>query len=439
MDKILIIIAREYLTRVRKRSFIIMSVLGPVLIALVYTLPILLVGLETKHTTVKVLDESFLKSESFRLKNSSSLEFIYVSGTLSDQLGQLNRSSADGLLYIPAFSLDSPTGMEIFSDATLSISVMKNIEGQIEAEIYERRLAQLDLDREAIRQLRPEIDLRTESITSTNSTGETQTKETNVVASMVVGGIASGAIYILVILYGSMVMRGIVEEKTNRIVEVIVSTVQPFQLMMGKIIGIAGVGLTQLLIWLVLGLTLVIGVSIVFGGQMAGDVPPEALEAAQSGEAVQLARDITKALDELNLSALLISFLFYFIFGYLMYAALFGAVGAIVDQETDSQQFTLPVLMPLIIAFMVIGQVISEPNGSIAFWFSMIPLTSPVVMMMRVPFIGWSWELFLSMFLLVLGFLATIWLAARIYRIGILMYGKKPTFKDLIKWIKYSH
>jgi ABC-2 type transport system permease protein len=246
-----------------------------------------------------------------------------------------------------------------------------------------------------------------------------------------------------VFLYGVQVMRGVMEEKTNRIVEVMISSVKPFQLMMGKIIGIAGVGLTQILIWIVLGIVVVSALTFVFvvdadmiqqASEMSKQMPNDA---AKNAVAIQGGSNVMFALSTINFPLIISCFVFYFLFGYLLYAALFGAIGAAVDSETDTQQLMLPVTIPLILSISLASAIISEPNGQLAFWMSVIPLTSPVAMMVRVPFIGIGWELLLSITLLILGFLGTTWMAAKIYRVGILMYGKKATYKELVKWLFY--
>jgi ABC-2 type transport system permease protein len=255
-----------------------------------------------------------------------------------------------------------------------------------------------------------------------------------------VGYIAAFLIYMFIFLYGSQVMRGVIEEKTNRIVEVIISSIKPFELMMGKILGIAGVALTQFLIWVVLSMVVTTVVSSVFNLDAASSqamLSPD----AQIPDALQKsnpASEIWSEIFSLNFPLIVIAFGFYFLFGYLMYGALFGAIGSAVDNETDSQQLIFPVTIPLIISIVMISAVLNNPNGALAFWFSIIPLTSPVIMMVRLPFIGFSWELVLSMGLLFIGFVGATWIAGRIYRVGILMYGKKPSFKELGKWLFYK-
>ena len=311
------------------------------------------------------------------------------------------------------------------------------ITSTIQQEIERLRLQERGIEQEVLDQINANISI---DLLNISDDGE---QDMSAVASTVIGMVGGLLVYFFTFLYGAQVMRGVIEEKTTRIVEVIISSVKPFQLMMGKIVGIAAVGFTQLMIWLLLAIvvisfsTLLLGVDSI---QASSDnVMLEQGAAASMEQAEQLPQnEILKAISTINFPLIIGAFIFYFLFGYLMYAALFGAIGAAVDSETDTQQFMLPVTVPLIVSIAVSGIVITDPNGSIAMWLSFIPLTSPVIMMIRLPFIGAGWQLLLSMFLLILGFIAATWLAAKIYRVGILMYGKKVSFKELGKWIFYK-
>lgn len=264
-------------------------------------------------------------------------------------------------------------------------------------------------------------------------------------------GFGSGLIiYLFIFIYGAMVMRGVLEEKTSRILEVIISSVKPFQIMMGKIIGVAMVGLTQLVLWIVLTSGVYMGVGAAMGIKdgspkmmpttrinseaVVDDQVPQKMDAQSAAFS-----EISGALSQINFTFLLSMFVFYFIGGYLLYSALFAAVGAAADAETDTQQFMMPVTIPLIIAYVASVNVMSNPQGNIAFWFSIIPFTSPIVMMVRLPFGVPAWQIMLSMVMLVLGFIFTTWIAGRIYRVGILMYGKKVSYKELWKWLRYHN
>jgi len=249
---------------------------------------------------------------------------------------------------------------------------------------------------------------------------------------MIIGSISGILIYIFIFMYGTMVMRGVIEEKTNRIIEVIISSIKPFQLMMGKIIGVAMVGLTQFILWIILTMILLSVAELFF---MDANSITNGLN---NQEKSLMITEITNLTNNINLIQILFSFLFYFLAGYLLYSSLFAAVGSAVDAEADTQQFILPVTIPLILAFILIQPIMDNPDGNLSFWMSIIPFTSPIVMMVRLPFGVPIWEILLSMFILIITFILTTWIAAKIYRVGILMYGKKATYKELLKWISYK-
>lgn len=435
LTKILLIIEREYLTRVRKKSFIVMSLLGPLLIASIYAIPIALVVFGGEEKTIAVLDESGLFTDKF--EGVEKVKFTFVSGTSLDQAkGELKGSRNDALLYIPRLNLSDPSGIVIFSEKGVSASLESSIRRTIQRTIQDIRLGELGIDKQAIESTKTDVTITTISL---KETGEQASSTLAATGLGMFGGIL---IYMFTFLYGAQVMRGVIEEKTNRIVEVIVSSVRPFELLMGKVIGIAGVGLTQILIWIVLGLVISSGASMLLGPELASSAGGAAVSQPEVAE--QMANSgmgqnkVLQALSTINFPLVIGVFVFYFLFGYLTYAALFGAIGAAVDSETDSQQFMLPVTVPMIIAIVSSSAIIEDPEGTIAVALSLFPLTAPVVMMIRVPFIGASWQLFASMGILVLTFLLVTWLAGRIYRVGILMYGKKPTWKELSKWLFYK-
>lgn len=438
MSKITLIAEREFMTRVRKRSFIVMSILGPILFAALIVVPVWVGRESSESLVVQVVDESKLFTN--KLKESENLKFVYAEVSLDESKKGLNTknkekaatSDYDGILHIPALDLENPRGITYYSEKSLSAFTQKEIEDKIAKEIESQKLVKSGIDKNVLDKITTNIDIST-----INLSNEGEKKSNSIVASGV-GYISAFLIYMFIFLYGSQVMRGVIEEKTSRIVEVIISSVKPFELMMGKILGIAGVALLQFLIWVGLSFAVNVAVSLAFGldnvqtsqltanGQMTPEMQNSFMAQYQSG------------LSSLNVPLLIFSFGFYFLFGYLMYGALFGAVGSAVDNETDSQQLVLPITIPLILSIVMISAVLNNPNGALAFWFSIIPFTSPVIMMVRLPFIGFSWELVLSMSLLVLGFLGATWVAGRIYRVGILMYGKKPSFKELGKWLFYK-
>jgi len=447
MSKIWLIIQREYLTRVRKKSFIIMTLITPLLLAAFMVLPALLVSMSDETETVMVLDKSGLIAG--KLEEKKDLRFVLLAGSLEQAKTVYQETDHTALLYIPEISVQEPKGITIYSKKNTSLQTQVRLENMLEKEIENQRLLASGLDRQTLDKIEADIKLTTINL---SDEGE---KDNNAIVTSIAGVAGAVLIYFFIFLYGVQIMRGVIEEKTNRIVEVMISSVRPFQLMMGKIVGVAAVGLTQFLLWVVLSFVVVTGVSAAFGinaapspaeqfaaGQAAAageDVEAEAIATQSSGEeGTQMLTDVSRAISNLNIPLILGCFLFYFLGGYLLYGALFGAIGAAVDNETDTQQFMFPITIPLVISFiMSYTLVLKNPDGPVSFWMSIIPFTSPIVMMVRVPFGVPAWELLLSMALLVLGFVFTTWIASRIYRVGILMYGKKINYKELSKWLFY--
>ncbi len=438
MSKITLIAEREFMTRVRKRSFIIMSILGPILFAALIVVPVWISRESSESIVIQVVDESKLFKSKF--KDSENLKFAYTDGSLDESKKKFNtdgkkeKREFDGILHIPQIDLETPKGITYFSEKSLSAFTQNDIEKNIAEEIENQKLVKSGIDKNVLDKIRTKIDIATINL---SNEGE---KKSSSGAATVIGYFSAFMIYMFIFLYGSQVMRGVIEEKTSRIVEVIISSVKPFELMMGKILGIAGVALTQFLIWVVLSSVVSAVVSSVFGLD-AAQVSPMGMGANPQLPANlqdSPAAEMVSGFYSLNLPLIVACFGFYFLFGYLMYGALFGAIGSAVDNETDSQQLVLPITIPLILSIVMISAVLNNPNGALAFWFSIIPLTSPVIMMVRLPFIGFTWDLVLSMVLLVAGFVGATWVAARIYRVGILMYGKKPSFKEIGKWLFYK-
>ncbi|MHA6247055.1 ABC transporter permease [Pontibacter sp. CAU 1760] len=450
MSKIWLIIQREYLTRVRKKSFIIMTLLTPLLLATFMILPGLLISMSGDTETVMVLDESGLFEG--KLKNQEDLQFIPLAGSLEQAKAVYQETDYTALLYIPAISIDAPDDIVLYGQKNTSLQTQIRLENVLEKEIENQRFLASGIDRATLDRIKAKIDLRTINLSEEGEKGN------NAIVTSAAGVVSAVIIYFFIFLYGVQIMRGVIEEKTSRIVEVMISSVKPFQLMMGKIVGIAAVGLTQFLLWIVLSFIAVTGVSAVFGvdaapspaaqyaaGQMAAQ--GQELEEEEAGEVknpegeneiANTILDIKQSFSNLNIALIFGCFLFYFLGGYLLYGSLFGAIGAAVDNETDTQQFMMPITIPLVISFiMSYSVVLKNPDGPVAFWMSVIPFTSPIVMMVRVPFGVPAWELLLSMGLLVLGFIFTTWIASRIYRVGILMYGKKINYKELSKWLFY--
>ncbi|MBA9077002.1 ABC transporter permease [Rufibacter quisquiliarum] len=435
MDKIWLVFQREYLVRVRKKSFIVMTILGPLLMALVMVVPIGIMMMSDDTKTIQVLDESGFLAGKFT--STDEFKYVTVGGPLEKAKADYLKTEDAALLYIPKLDLDKPEGIQLFSQKSASITVISSLEKQVKQEIEAIKFNKSGINQQVLDQIKTKVNIRTVNL---SAEGE---RSSNAGVTSIAGFIGAFLIYLFIFLYGAQIMRGVIEEKTSRILEVMVSSVKPFQLMAGKIMGIAAVGLTQFLLWIVLTSAIYVGVSSAFDlerfSQDRFSQTMQTMQNPQDMSQAQEVHDIMSGLESLNVPLLVGGFLFYFLGGYLLYGALFGAVGAAVDSETDSQQFMLPITIPLILSFVVAQTIImKDPNGAVAFWMSMIPFTSPVVMMLRLPFGVPAWELALSMFLLVAGFIGTIWVAARIYRVGILMYGKKITYKELSKWLFYK-
>ncbi len=453
MNKTTLIIKREYLTRVRKKSFIILTLLTPLFMAAFVVIPALIMTSGTKEVRrIAVVEQG---GELFRgvLHSTEYLKFDYLENVPLDSLKRnFDRMGYYGVLVLTPQVSYVPSAAILFSRKQPPLEVVNYIETSLEKEIEKRKLLSYhirDLDK-ILKQVETNIRLQTIQVSETGE--EKQTSTTVAMAIAYVGGLL---IYMLTFMFGAMVMRGVIEEKTNRIVEVLVSSVKPVQLMMGKIIGIALVGLTQFFLWIVLTLVIVAGVTQMLGGGdqgqqttpaprslFSGQVTPP--DAAGGSDALDLGdlmagNAVFEAIASVNWPLILGAFFLYFLGGYLLYASLFAAIGAAVDNETDTQQFMMPVTIPLLIALFIAMGAFQNPDSGIAFWGSIIPFTAPVVMMARLPYGVPAWQLFLSVGLLYLTFLGMVWVAARIYRTGILMYGKKVSWKELWRWLRYRN
>jgi len=447
MNKIWLVIQREYLTRVRKRSFIVMTILGPLLMASVFVIPMYIATLAEEETKViQVLDETGWFYEKFA--DTEEFDFEYTTTNLESAKIELMEKDEFALLYIPRRELTIPSSAILYSLRQPGVDLKSYIRSVMSKEVEQQKLRinldEMELseeDHERAMKL-PEL-IKTSIELSTMKMDESgEEEETFTEVMMAVAFISGMIIYMFIFIFGAQVLRGVLEEKTNRIVEVIVSSVRPFQLMMGKILGIAMVGLTQFLLWVVLTFAIVSVFQVAFADQMPGPdvrmtatqpVTEQALEAVADNQVAQ----VFEVINSINYDVILLSFLFYFLGGYLLYAALFAAVGAAVDTETDTQQFMMPITIPLFLGFIIANMAIYNPDGQLAVWFSMIPFTSPVVMMARIPFGVPIEQIWISAALLILGFIFTTWIAARIYRTGILMYGKKVSYRELWKWLRY--
>ena len=433
MQKILLIIKREYFSRVRKKSFLILTFLVPSLFIAMYgAIFFIFKNGDNKIQKFIVLDES--GSFEGKLHDKENVTFTFSNEEYSTLKKQVRDKKETFLLYIPVDYAEKGN-IEIISDKKAIFSNITEIENQLANILQTERLLANGIDTALINQKKPHLSLITKQFTDD---GE---QDANITATYAVGFASSFLIYLSLLIYGTQVMRGIIEEKTNRIIEVIISSVKPFQLMIGKILGIGAVGLTQFLMWIVL----TTAISSFAGGFFSQDLSNKKENiinqdiSQKQSVADDPAQEFLKAANTINFGYVMGTFVFYFLGGYLIYSALFAAVGSAVDNETETQQFMFPITLPLIFTFIVgMNVIVNNPDSSLSFWLSMIPLTSPIAMMIRVPFGVPGWELALSMFLLLAGFILTTWVASRIYRVGILMYGKKVSYKELIKWFMYK-
>jgi len=459
-SKFLLVAQREYITRVRKRAFVVLTLLVPLLIAGFGLFIGKLAQSDETIDIVDVRDDSGLNVAS-RLVSTPQLQFRAVGGTLAEAKQSFQAQKHAGLLYLPAgLSEKDPQGVQFFGKGNVSLSKENRVQTALTDAFAELKMQKSGLTQTQLDQLRAKVPLSSVSVDETG-----KEKDSN---SGVTTGIASALavlIYFFIFLYGVQIMRGVGEEKSSRVMEVMLSAVKPFDLMMGKIVGIAAVGLTQFLLWGLLswGATSVV-IPLLTGGDQpartevaarpaspaasttAAPAPADNAVAASAEQMNPAKRanaigGLFDMLHKLNIpiGTIVFGFIAYFLGGYLLYGALFGAVGAAVDDQTDTQQFMFPITMPLILSYVVgFSVILRNPDGPVAFWMSMIPFTSPVAMVIRLPFGVPMWQLALSIGLLILGFVGTVWVAARIYRVGILMYGKKVTYKELSKWMFYK-
>lgn len=458
MHKIILIIKREYLTRVRKKSFVVMTILGPILMAAIMIVPIYLASRGNELKTVAVVDQTGIFLEKF--KDTDNIKFHYLASGIDSAKSNFRRSGDYALLFIPKTEVSIPTNAILYAESNVSVNIKSYIRNvmtkQVEDMKLEAKLNDLQPDKknslnvqDILRSVKTVVDVSTIKITDEGKEEKSYTE-----LSMVLGMFAGILIYFFIFMFGSQVMRGVIEEKTNRIIEVIISSVKPFELMMGKIVGVGMVGLTQFLLWVILtfGIVTVVTTTVGMKGKNAQSteqsliknatkynpdnlpVPDQSAVKSSGDEGIN---EVVEAISSVNFPVMIGAFLFFFFFGYLMYASLFAAIGGAVDSEADTQQFMLPITVPLILSMVMVQYFIQDPSGQVAFWFSVFPLTAPVAMMIRIPFGVPYWQVGLSMGLLILAFLGTTWMAAKIYRTGILMYGKKVNYRELWKWLRY--
>ena len=440
MSKLKLIIQREFIAKVRNKSFIIMTFLSPlIMIGMGFLVYFLMQKNDEKVKKIVFVDESGMFTKDV-FNDSKTIKYQdYTALGIEETKKKVEAGNYYGAIYIPKKdSLELlAKSVEFYSKDSPSLSIIGNLENKIEKKIRNEKLTHFGIDLAQIKASRINSDIK-----MYNFSGEKSSKLINGL-KIGVGAIAGYLLMMFVMIYGTSVMRSVIEEKTSRIIEVIVSSVKPFQLMLGKIIGNASAGLLQFFIWGILFFVFSLIASSVFGidfmEMQSAKLSPEQIEAAKQATSDGKGELILQEVFRLPLLKMFFLFIFYFLGGYMLYSSMFAAVGAAVDNETDTQQFMMPIMLPLILGVYVgFATVINDPHGPISTIFSYIPFTSPIVMLMRVPF-GVSWtELAISMALLLVTFVFMVWLAAKIYRVGILMYGKKPTYKDLWKWLKYN-
>ncbi|MBR0176136.1 MAG: ABC transporter permease [Bacteroidales bacterium] len=437
MNKIGLIIKREYMTRVRKRSFLIMTFLGPILMAAIYAIPIMLaLNSSTKNMRVAVVDESHWFED--RFTNNEEHTFVLMPGQPIENVKEMVKEGAfDMALHVPPTQLNIPSNAVIYSLRQVPMEVETYISSVMQKEIEDQKLMAKGVDPEIVSAVKTSVNL---SVMRMDEKGNE--KETFTQVQFTLGIVLALLVYMFIIFFGGQVMQGVAEEKTNRIIEVIISSVKPFQLMMGKIVGVSLVALTQFVLWIMLTGVLYAGFSAFIGlsgpGMLSsGTVMTQEIASSDimGNEDVQQIVQIAQSID---FGTIIGSFIIFFILGYLLYATLYAAIGSLVDNNTDSQQFTLPITVPLLIAIITSFYIVNNPDSSLAIWLSMIPFTSPISMMVRIPFGVPIWQIVLSVVLLAGTFVLMTWVAAKIYRTGILMYGKKLSYKEIFKWLKYK-
>ncbi len=437
MNKIGLIIKREYITRVRKRSFLILTFLGPILMAAIYIIPIMLaLNSSNENMRIAVIDESHWFED--RFIDNKEHTFVTMPGQPIDSVKELVKEGIfDMAVYVPPTQLNIPSNAVIYSIRQVPMEVENHISNVMKKEIEDQKLMAKGIDPEIVSAVKTDVNLQIMRMDDKGNEKETFTK-----VQFALGIALSMLVYMFIIFFGGQVMQGVAEEKTNRIIEVIISSVKPFQLMMGKVIGVSLVALTQFVLWILLTGALYLGFSAFLGLSSpeilsSGTVMTQEITSnnIMSNEAVQ---NIVQIAHSIDFGTIIACFLVFFILGYLLYATLYAAIGSLVDNNTDSQQFTLPITVPLIVAIISSFYIVNNPDSSLSVWLSMIPFTSPISMMVRIPFGVPIWQIVLSVVILAGTFVAMTWFAAKIYRTGILMYGKKLSYKEIFKWLKYK-
>lgn len=443
MNKIWLIFQREFLNRVQKKSFLIATILIPMIFPAIIAVMVYVMMKQEGSAGVQIV-EVYDPSGRFQLERTSKFEFIPVTGDFEEVKSEFNKSKHFALLYLPDFELVDPEGIALYTRENPSIRKIEELERVLENKIHDLKLEQFNIDKATVQSLKTDVSLNNINLSETG-----EEKESNTGRLYILGFVLGVLIYMFVLIYGMQIMLGVIEEKTSKIVEVLVSSVKPFQLMIGKILGIAAVGLLQFTIWVVLITTLSSATLSLFGVDMPQQQAMEEISkqmqgSGQGGEAMDMQNsqviEVLQSFSEIPFAYIVFNFAFYFLGGYLLYGALFAAVGSAVDSQQEAQQFTFPITLPLIVAYFGLFMfILNDPHSPASFWFSIIPFTSPVAMVGRLGFNVPLWQLILSQVLLIVGFIFTTWIAARIYRVGILMHGTKINYKVLAKWFMMKH
>lgn len=445
MNKINLIIQREYTTRVKKKSFIVMTLLTPVLLVALLFIPGYLATKEDNQAKIiAVIDKTNITEGA--IPQTEYMKFEYVTGTEVETIkSNFDKSGYYAILYIPENVLIS-SKVQLYSNQQTTVGVNEHIVKSLDGFFTNIKLKNENVPLDIMQRIATNINVDTIQWTSA---GEEKSGSAEIV--LLIGYVSGFLMYMFIFMFGAQVMRGVMEEKSNRIVEVIISSIKPFQLMMGKVVGIALVGLTQFVIWIALTFGIFYGAKFLLLEQPGSSAPtsvsanimekgnPGPAQSVNTGQYEEMFKEISGKFSAVNFPLIIGCFLFFFLGGYLLYASLFAAVGSAVDNDTDTQQFMLPITIPIILGMFVMINAMQSPNSSIAVIFSLIPLTSPIVMMARVPYGVPYWQLGLSAFFLIVTFMGTIWMAGKIYRTGILMYGKKVNYAELWKWLKYKN
>ena len=437
MNKLFLIVQREFIAKVRNKSFIVMTFLSPLIfLGMSFLIGYLSSINKDEATKIAVYDQgNILKSS---LKSDKETAYTDLSAMPFNVAKDTASKSYEGLLFVPktATIQDLKSKVEFISDESASAEFISDIEEVVDSILTQDNFIANNLDVSKIEKAKVESSLKLSKYS-----GDVSLKGINEI-KIGLGFVFGYLIMMFIIIYGNFVMRSVIEEKTNRIIEIVISSVKPFQLMMGKIIGNSLAGILQFVIWAVVGISIFFVATTFFGAETAATsmskTNPEAIKLANDSGFMAKLPLYLHEIWNLPIATIIVSFIFYFIGGYFLYSSLYAAIGAAVDNETDSQQFLLPIIMPLMLGVYIgFFTVASDPHGNIATIFSMIPFTSPIVMLMRIPFGVPVWQIIISLVLLFGTFVGVVWVASKIYRVGILMYGKKPTWKELYKWLKY--